>query len=368
MLILTDPVGGDGSAPQNLTTDAGKAIFKATSAHCRSSPNSIRPKGYAISIDKESTVTLPTKLKEKPTHLYFRVLGCPFAIMLSDYPSSQKSMNWLTIYITGGHSGEGLIFKMAPQDKKIVTSKKMWLSRTDNFNRGCDHNVYTYYHVFFSPKENTLLIEHSGSTSIHNSLQLCYKDDISPNLRYINFYAPKKPISIKNVEITDVEMDAVLTGKIPPKAIPLNTPSNTSVGIIRHITNKIGITSTVCDKGWKCQSVLDKDHMKKYEHPFTPCPDGIIDCPKKFLDKAHDKKYAHICRFNTGCNHPMQCGFLHVPHEECGHNDCNSLDDPKHRESYYHRNYPDYLMVCKRSASTCKDVNDPQHYRLYKHY
>lgn len=130
-------------------------------------------------------------------------------------------------------------------------------------------------------------------------------------------------------------------------SVSLLTRKNT---VIQHIKTDNNGNKTyfvkygykLCSDPFSCDKTEDKDHTTKYLHV---CEEGK-DCPR-LNDKSHWKKW------------------IHFDLEDCPNGDsCTELTDPKHRMTYHHKGYPDFLPSCGSHA--CMDRSD-EHCKKYQH-
>jgi hypothetical protein len=91
--------------------------------------------------------------------------------------------------------------------------------------------------------------------------------------------------------------------------------------------------------------------------PLKPCPNNI-NCLIQYSEDGadHNSKYSHPCRFSELCR-KKEPHLTHEPHSapQCKDDkNCSKLGDPKHRASYRHTDWPDFLIPCPKQQK-CED-------------
>jgi hypothetical protein len=105
--------------------------------------------------------------------------------------------------------------------------------------------------------------------------------------------------------------------------------------------------------GVTCENLMDSYHSRKFSHDvLNPCEDAHC-CPLTYNDEraeVHMKEFSHPCRNGMQCTKSKDkehCrAFYHLKRLQCTDVNCALKADWKHRETFSHKNLPDFLVPC----------------------
>ncbi|CAF2891665.1 unnamed protein product [Rotaria sp. Silwood2] len=139
-----------------------------------------------------------------------------------------------------------------------------------------------------------------------------------------------------------------------------------------------------CKHGSYCVDFHDKDHIKKYKHPFPhPCLFTPYHCAlhNKSLETSesgelshdveqHCREFAHVCHFGRHCTIQAPLHLeksIHVPRSLCIFGtECEKLLQEEHLNTFTHFNIRDIRIPCKH-ADKCYTRRDPKHLAKFRH-
>ncbi|CAF3434099.1 unnamed protein product [Rotaria socialis] len=139
-----------------------------------------------------------------------------------------------------------------------------------------------------------------------------------------------------------------------------------------------------CKHGSNCANFHDKDHIKRYKHPFPqPCPLSPYHCelynkslkPAEYGESSRDveqhcREFAHICHFGRSCKleSPLHLEkSIHVPRLLCTFGtECARLLQEEHLNMFTHSDIRDIRILCKH-ADKCHSRRDPKHVVKFRH-